>query len=451
MTHHDEQGQLYTADILSALSYALDLTEGQPMGHSVRTCLIALRIGEILGLSDLERRDLYFASLLKDAGCSSNSVRIHKIFGGDELISKRHVKLIDWSSNLESIKFAFANTERGGTFGMKLQTMIRSLGTPRTIMDGVTKARCSRGAQIALQLGFGNSVAEAIYALDEHWNGKGSPEHLSGDSIPILARILCLAQTLEVLYQTFGLDEALSIVRKRTGSWFDPQVSFAAIALETETQFWLSLSDLSRHHLLHLESAACFEIATDASIDQICEAFASIIDAKSAFTGEHSVRVTRYSVHIAEALGLDSDQVRVVKRAALLHDIGKLGVPCSILEKPSKLSDVEFEVVKKHPYFTEQILGHIAGFDRITQVAAAHHERLDGKGYFQGLTASQLDIEMRMIAAADVFDALSAKRPYRDALPHEKVMEIMRSEAGTGLDPTCIEALDAQIELPAAA
>lgn len=433
---------MYVADILSALSFALDLTEGQPMGHAVRTCTIATRIGRVLGISESEMRDLYFACLLKDAGCSSNSVRIHKIFGGDELISKRNVKLIDWSSNLESIKFAFANTARGGTFGMKIQTMIKALGPPRAIMDSVTKARCSRGAQIALQLGFGTSVANAIYALDEHWDGKGSPERVSGEDIPLLARIMCLSQTLEVLFQAFGLEEALAIVRKRTGAWFDPQVAFAAMSLESDSTLWQSISAQGRPTTLQLESEAPFQIATDADIDQICEAFASIIDAKSAFTGEHSSRVTEYSVQIATALNLGADQRRVIRRSALLHDIGKLGVPSSILEKPGALTDEEFAVVRKHPYYTDQILRHIVGFERIAEVASAHHERLDGRGYFQGLDAGKLDVEMRIIAAADVFDALSAKRPYRDALPLPKVMEIMRGEAGSALDPECVEALD---------
>lgn len=439
---------LYIADILSALSYALDLTEGQPMGHSVRTCLIAMRLGQAINLPEHDQRDLYFASLLKDAGCSSNSVRIHKIFGGDELISKRNVKLIDWSSNLESIKFAFSNTERGGTFAMKLQTMLKSLGSPTAVMDGVTKARCTRGAQIALQLGFGKNVADAIYALDEHWDGKGSPEHKQGDSIPILARILCLAQTLEVLYQTFGLDEALAIVRKRTGSWFDPQVTFAAMSLETDSSFWMGISDSARTQALQLETPASVQAATESDIDQICEAFASIIDAKSTFTGEHSTRVTQYSLALADALEFDEDRRRVVKRAALLHDIGKLGVPNSILEKPGSLTDEEFAVIKRHPYHTQEILGHIAGFDRITEVAAAHHERLDGSGYFQGLDASKLDMDMRIIAAADVFDALSAKRPYRDALPIAKVMQIMEKESGSGLDETCVEILRDQFSTP---
>ncbi|MBC8065527.1 MAG: HD domain-containing protein [Chlorobia bacterium] len=436
-----EAKPILMAEILSALSYALDLTEGQPMGHSVRTCLIAMRIGKNLGLDETELRDLYFASLLKDAGCSNNSARIQKIFGGDELITKRNVKLIDWTSNLESLKFAFANTERESGFGTKLKTMLKAIGPPTAVMDGVTKARCTRGAQIALQLGFGKPVADAIYALDEHWDGRGSPEHRHGESIPLLSRILCLAQTLEVLYQAFGLGEALEIVKKRTGAWFDPQITFAAIGLETDSMFWLEIGDMARTQALQIETPANLEYASDSDIDQICTAFASIIDAKSTFTGEHSSRVTLYALELAKALGFDPERITILKRASLLHDIGKLGVSNSILEKPGPLDDEEFVQVKKHPYFTQEILKQIQGFERITEVAAAHHERLDGRGYFQGLDASRLDLDMRIVSAADVFDALSAKRPYREAMPMSKVFEIMEKDAGNSLDAQCVGTL----------
>lgn len=433
--------RIRTADILSALSYALDLTEGQPMGHSVRTCLIAMKIGKVLGLSDEEQRDLYFASLLKDAGCSTNSVRIQKIFGGDELISKRNVKLIDWSSNLESIKYAFANTERDGNLLTKLSTMLKSLGPPTKVMDEVTKARCSRGAKIALELGFGQRVADAIYNLDEHWDGRGSHEHKSGEAIPMLARILCLSQTLEVLYQTFGLGEALEIVKKRTGTWFDPQVTFAALSTETDSAFWMEVGEMARTSALRIETPATMEYASEAHVDHICTAFASIIDAKSTFTGEHSTRVTQYACELGIALGFDKERQTALRRASLLHDIGKLGVSNAILEKNGPLNDAEFVAVKKHPYYTQQILQQISGFERITDIAAAHHERLDGRGYFRGMDASVLDTDMRIVAVADVFDALSAKRPYRDALPMAKVFEIMEKDAGQALDAECVGVL----------
>jgi len=186
------------AEILTALSTALDMVEGQPTGHASRTCLLSLAIADALGLNDDEQDDLYFAALIKDSGCSSNSARVHKMFGGDEILAKFEVKMVDWTNPVASVKYAFRATERGGTLGQKLRRMVKNIGPPKKLMDEVTAARCSRGAQIALDLGFSLRTAEAVNCLDEHWDGHGSPRGLRGEESPLLARILSLAQTVDV-------------------------------------------------------------------------------------------------------------------------------------------------------------------------------------------------------------------------------------------------------------
>jgi putative nucleotidyltransferase with HDIG domain len=176
-------------------------------------------------------------------------------------------------------------------------------------------------------------------------------------------------------------------------------------------------------------------------VDEVCRAFASIVDAKSEFTGQHSARVMGYSVEIAEALDLGQERIATLRRAALLHDIGKLGISNAILDKPGQLTDDEFAKVKQHPRFSYEILSRIRGFARLADIAGAHHERLDGRGYWRGMTGGQLDREMRILAVADVFDALSADRPYRGAMPMEQVFRILDGQAGTGLDADCVEVL----------
>jgi HD-GYP domain-containing protein (c-di-GMP phosphodiesterase class II) len=133
--------------------------------------------------------------------------------------------------------------------------------------------------------------------------------------------------------------------------------------------------------------------------------------------------------------------LKQLRRAALLHDIGKLSVPNSILEKPGKLTNEEWISVKAHPYFTLEILKKIPGFDRLSQDAAAHHEKLDGSGYWRGWGSEQLSRFARILAVADIFDALHAKRPYRDGMPLEKVFQMLRSDAPHALDLPCVEAL----------
>jgi len=180
---------------------------------------------------------------------------------------------------------------------------------------------------------------------------------------------------------------------------------------------------------------------TEARVDEICGAFAEVVDAKSPFTFRHSNGVAEAAVRIAETLGMTSDEVTLLRRAGLLHDIGKLSVPNSILEKPGKLDAEEWAVVKQHPYYSWQILRKVPRFGRLSEVAACHHERLDGRGYFRSYDETKLDLPSRVLAVADVYDALAARRPYREALPLETVLGIMRKDAGQALDGARVEAL----------
>jgi putative nucleotidyltransferase with HDIG domain len=181
--------------------------------------------------------------------------------------------------------------------------------------------------------------------------------------------------------------------------------------------------------------------ATEDSIDKICMAFAEVIDAKSPFTYRHSSGVAEAAVEIGQWFGMNAKSLKLLRRAALLHDIGKLSVPNSVLEKPAKLTSDEWTIVKGHPYYTLEILNKIPGFDRLSQDAAAHHEKLDGSGYWRGWGAEKLSRFARILAVADIFDALHAKRPYRDGMPLEKVFQILRSDAPHALDLPCVEAL----------
>ena len=430
--------QVTKAEILIALSHALDLVEGQPAGHAARTCLISSRIASVLGLSERQKDDVYFATLLKDAGCSSNAARIHKIFGGDDFIIKHGVKLVDWSNPIESLKYAVTNTERGGTIGQKLRRMVSNLGTPAQVMDQVTLARCTRGSAIARKLGFSDEAARAVELLDEHWDGKGSPYHLRADKIPLEAQIVSISQTIEVFYTAYGIDAAVVMAKERQGSWFAPNLVQAFLSFAHDEPFWRSVSLHAERSAQEIPVAAALENAAEADIDQICEAFAMIVDAKSSFTAEHSSRVTDYALLLGKSYGFDSRRLTTLRRASLLHDIGKLGVSNKILEKPGKLDDEEFAIIRQHSKHSWEILKPIRVFQREAEIASAHHERLDGSGYWRGLRGDQLHLEMRILAVADVFDALSAERPYRGAMPRERVFEILDKEADSALDADCV-------------
>jgi putative nucleotidyltransferase with HDIG domain len=182
-------------------------------------------------------------------------------------------------------------------------------------------------------------------------------------------------------------------------------------------------------------------LVDDAAIDNVCEAFAEVIDAKSPYTNQHSKRVTKIAVAIGERLGLAQKDLVVLRRASLLHDIGKLSVPNSILDKQGPLSTSEWETMRLHPYYTQRILEKIQGFQHLAFIASTHHEKLDGSGYYRNLRSTQLPGEARALVVADIFDAMSSTRPYREAMPLEKVFEIMAREVPQKLDARCFEAL----------
>src|SRR3984957_4380883 len=432
-----------TSELISALSYALDLTEGRSMGHSVRTCVMGMRLAQHIGLSMEEQADLYYALLLKDAGCSSNSSRLFHILNADEIRAKRDVKTTDWTKvGFESLNFALTHVASESPLPQRMWKLLQVAATQQADSRDLVKIRCERGSYIAKKLGFSDSVAEGIHSLDEHWNGGGYPNHLLGEEIPMFSRIANLCQTLEVFYEARGEEDALDAVQSRSGRWFDPELVAATMSLSKQGILWLGLDSKDLlENVLGMEPEGRRLIGDDAAVDSICLAFADIIDAKSPFTYQHSKGVADAATDIAIHFGMNEFEKKQLRRAALMHDIGKLSVPNSILEKPGKLTDEEWQVVRDHPYYTFQILKRVPAFKSFSSDAAAHHERLDGSGYWRRLAGGSILTGGRILSVADVFDALRAKRPYRDALPLEKVFSIMRKESPRALDLPCLEAL----------
>lgn len=429
--------------VLSPLSYALDLTEGRPMGHSVRACIIGMRIAKHIGMPIAEQADLFYALLLKDAGCSSNSSKLFHILAADEIRAKRNVKLTDWTKvGWDSLQYAIRHVATGKPFLERMQTLFRVAAKQQTESRELVQIRCERGAAIARRMGLPDAVAQAIYSLDEHWNGVGYPEKLVGAQIPIFSRIMNLAQTLEVFEVCRGQKAALEVAMVRSKRWFDPDLVKAVKSLSLQGTLWQGLDkEVVLEDVLALEPIERHLMADDATLDGICDAFAEIIDNKSPFTFRHSTGVAAAAVAMSRQLGFDELDVTFMRRAALLHDLGKLAVSNEILEKPGNLDAGEWEIIKTHPFYSYEILRNIPTFSELAEVAASHHEKLDGSGYFRGYTAEQMPLKSRILAVADIYDALVADRPYREGMPLEKVFAILEKDAPRALDPVCVEAL----------
>ena len=434
--------ELRLAELIGALSYALDITEGQPEGHCVRCCLIGMRLGRLLGLPESALAELYYTLLLKDLGCSSNAARICELYITDDLSFKRDVKLLDDESFLEAAQFALGHTALGGGLWQRFKVLLTSLRTKDAAAQELIVTRCQRGASIARRLRFDERVAQGIHSLDEHWNGVGRPERLAGSDIPIYSRIALLAQVVDVFNTEGGARAALAEANNRSGSWFDPALVALLDQLGPDDELWRALSAPDLAERVFAQEPAQFSVTVDDDyLDQIAAAFGEVVDSKSPYTAGHSARVALYTDAIAAELGLSQERRRWLQRGALLHDVGKLGVSNAILDKPGKLTSEEWDAVRKHAVFTEQILSRIPPFRELSVVAAAHHERLDGKGYPRGLHAADIALETRVITTADIFDAITAARPYREAVPVPRTLEIMAESVGTALDPECFAAL----------
>ena len=444
-----QAGRLITAseirfsEIISALSVALDITQGHPHGHSMRSALIGMRIAKELRLTAQDRSALFYALLLKDLGCSSNSAKIVYLFGADDHAVKRSARMIDWTKANQAIRHCWQHVSPGGSPIEKLLRMGAMLRGGAAATRRIAEVRCERGAEIARLLNLPEATAQAILDLDEHWDGGGHPRRLQGDEISLLGRICCLAQTVEVFFSTSGMLAALDVAERRRGRWFDPQLIDVLVNLKGDQAFWSRLADDDLiQQLREYEPTEGVLLANEDCLDRVAEGFARVVDAKSPWTYQHSTRVAEIAVGVAQQFNCTPQLLRDIRRAALLHDIGKLGVSNLILDKPGKPTPEEFEQIRKHPDFSLQILRRVGAFGQLADVASAHHERIDGRGYHRRQSGTEFHWVSRVLAVADICEAMSAKRPYRDAIPWPKIHQIMSQDIGTGIDGDCFAALE---------
>lgn len=437
------------AEIISALSFALDLTEGAMPGHALRTCVLGMRLGEALFLPPARMSNLYYGLLLKDVGCNNNFDHMSEILG-EEKHSLRTAKNSDASNESGASGMSMFtllwNTGRRQQSPIRRAASLLHLGfAQRRRSEDVISVRCDRGARILRKLGLGDDVAEAVRGVDEKWDGSGFPGRRTRHHIPLESRVISIAQFLDVYAFEHGHEAAIRVLCERSERWFDPKIVRLAVQLHRQGTLWRYGSHVSPE----IETrAAVLDFAPDGmdqlkagDIDLICEAFADVVDAKSSFTFRHSLGVTQVAIEMARALGLTKERTRLVHRAALLHDLGKLRVPNSILDKPNSLTVDEWKVVREHPSLTREILSRIGPFAELAEIAGAHHEKLDGSGYPNKLKADDLPIEARIITIADIYGAMTEDRPYRSGLTPQQALHNISREVPHRLDASCFEAL----------
>ncbi|MGQ0643683.1 MAG: HD-GYP domain-containing protein [Gemmatimonadaceae bacterium] len=438
--------QVATSEVLAALSRALDLTEGQPLGHSVRACVIGMRLGQTIALSEAELAALYYALLLKDAGCSSNAARMAALYGSDDQAIKPRLKIVDWDDRMRVAIETWRNTGLNASLWSRVNYFL-GIAREENVAKEIIAARCERGADIARRLGFPESTVRAIHSLDEHWNGKGYPDGKRGDEIPLLSRILNVAQTIEVFLARDGVDAAVEVLLDRRGRWFDPVLVDHVLEWKRDCEWWQSLHKPNvEANVLALEPGRRARTLDESGLDEVAQAFADIIDAKSPFTYRHSSNVAMYACAIGERTGFDPETLRRTRRAGLLHDIGKVGISNRILDKNGPLTADERSTIQRHPEYTWEILSRVTAFASFARQASLHHEKLDGTGYPWRVGSDELDPMARALVVADIYEALTADRPYRAGMQSEEALRIIERERGAKLDASAIDALAAAVQ-----
>jgi HD-GYP domain-containing protein (c-di-GMP phosphodiesterase class II) len=426
------------AEIVGAVSLATDLGTGQPLEHTLRTAILAVRLGELAGAAAPELTDAYYVSLLHSFGCTSDGPEATELYG-DDIEPRAAFALVDSGKPEEVGAFLATWVGNGRPAEVREAMVAEALANALPLAQATFALHCEVAQRFAGWLGFGTGIREALAFVFERWDGHGLPAGAAGEDLPLSARLLHVARDISVFLSAGGANEARAVIERRAGAAYDPQL--AALALE-------HFDDL-----LHgLDEARIWEqaIASEPSPqrwiagDEVDAAFgvvATFTDLKSHWLRGHAEAVAELAEAAAWRLELTADEVAHVRHAALALDLGRVGVSNAIWEKPGPLGLGDWERVRLHPYFSERAFAHSQALAPIGALAGAHHERLDGSGYHRKTPAAGLDRAARILAAADCYQAMRERRPHRPALDAPGTEAELLREAREGR--LCPESVDA--------
>jgi len=426
------------AELVAALSLGVDLGFGQPMEHVLRECIIALSLAERLDLDEAERSTVYYTALLVNVGCHADAHEQAKWFGDD--IALRSGK---YDHEYRSVRAAAAAMRLVGSGNPPLHRFRVGLEfavSGHRDFDGMIATHSSLARALAERLGLPQSVQDAVASSYEQWDGKGWPDGLAGDRIPVAARLTQFAEFVEVAHRLGGVEAALALADRRAGSQFDPAL---AAALRADPEGILGGLDAlpSWESVIDAEPALRVTVS-GAALDRALLAIADFVDLKSPYTLGHARAVADLTAATAERLGLPEDETGLLRRAALVHDLGRLGVSNAIWDKPGPLGTGEWERVRMHPYLTERMLHQSHALAPLAAIAVQHRERLDGSGYPRGLAGGAVSRYARILGAADAYRSMCEVRPHRPALTAAAAAGQLRSEVRAGrLDGEAVTAV----------
>jgi len=403
-------GEIRLAELLAPLSLVTDLGMGNTPEEAMRACLLATSLARSADLAEDDVAIVYWTTLLRHIGCTASAHEEALHVGGDELVLRPMASRMDFRSARENAALLSA-TLKGVPIARRPHAVLRALGPWG---NRAITATCEIGSTMADRLGMDPAVGAGLYDIFERWDGKGVPRKVVGEAIAFGARYAQLATSAVAFDRIGGVELASEVIRRRAGKMVDPEIAAAFLARGRELLAEVAAADPLPATVAAEPGQA--QRLSDSHLDDCGRAFADMVDLKTPLTHGHSTGVAELAEAAGRSLGLPDQDVTDLRRAALFHDMGRVSVPDGIWEKPGPLSEGEWERVRLHAYHSERILSRVEVLAPIAEIAGMHHERQDGSGYHRRVSGSAIPMTSRILAAADVFQAMSQERPYRPAL-----------------------------------
>jgi HD-GYP domain-containing protein (c-di-GMP phosphodiesterase class II) len=433
-----ESERVRLAELVAALSLGIDLGFGQPMEHVLRQCRIALRIAELAGLDEGSRSAIYYTALLVNVGCHSDAHEQAYWFGDDIALkaSKYDAEPLSAADMLDMLRMLGS----GSTPLHRLRIGLDFVLSGRKELDGMVAGHAALARSLGEELGLDVEVLAALATCYERWDGRGVPDGLTAADIPIASRVAHLSEFLEVAYRTDGVEAAVSLGRRRSGTQFDP--TLVEIVEADAEKIFHQLDELDSWDAVIDSEPGLARTLSAEECDETLAAIARFVDLKSPYTLGHSEAVAVLAASAAAELGLPPAEQRLVHRAGLVAGLGRLGVSNAIWDKPGPLSAAEWERARLYPHYTERMLHRSRALAPAGRLAGQVAERLDGSGYPGGLPAAALSLTSRVVATADLFQTKREARPHRPALSVAEITRLLRDDVRAGrLDGTVVDAV----------